>query len=66
MFIRYSLVLASLLLLSSCCQHKVADKHEVKQDVKSQNIDPERSINNTVDNINRGVVNRIPRIPPKQ
>jgi hypothetical protein len=60
MFIRYSLILVSLLLLSSCCQYKVADKHEVKQDAKSQNIDPERSINNTVDNINRGVVNRIP------
>ena len=51
--------LISLLLLSAC-QHNIADKHDVKRDAKSQNLDPERSIGNTNDSINRGIVSRIP------
>lgn len=63
MFIRYSLIVASLLLLSSCCQNKALDKQDVKQGIKSHHVDPEKSINNSVDNINRDMVNSIPPKP---
>jgi hypothetical protein len=60
MFIRYLLIITSLILLASCCQRKVVEKHEVKQVTKIQRPEPERSINSTIDNINRNVTQGLP------